>query len=254
MSGGKNFTVLRKMLKYCDDSRKYAIGKTLSEFTSDERSLVFSIFSLSQLGELVTVLDKSFTAQYNEIPWNALKSIRNRIVHDYEGVQYKIIWNIIQNEIPVLAEAIHKILQFNMRFVDIKTKLCEPEVKRIISLSMYMPTPEKINSVIENSLADDKRNVYGVEINGIITGVVGFSIRADNGEAVVIHHIAVAEAYQRKGVGRFIIESLLKEYQLPIELETDDDAVGFYRRCGFETTALMKHGVRRWKCRLPVLK
>ena len=117
MSSDKNIIILRKMLKYCDDSRKYAIGKTYDEFISDERSLVFSIFSLSQIGELVTVLDQSITAQYTKIPWGALKSIRNRIVHDYEGTQYKIIWNIIKNEIQPLTAQLQDII------VDMKKKL-----------------------------------------------------------------------------------------------------------------------------------
>jgi GNAT superfamily N-acetyltransferase len=141
-----------------------------------------------------------------------------------------------------------------MQFIDIKNRISEPEVQHILSLSMYMPTPEKINSLIENFLADDKRRVYGVVVNDIIIGVVGFSIGTDGGEAIVIHHIAVTEAQRKKGVGRFIINSLLNEYQSTIELETDDEAVDFYRKCGFETAAFIKHGVRRWKCRLPVLK
>ena len=98
----KDIIILKKMLKYCNDSRKYALNKTYEEFISDERSLVFSIFSLSQAGELVAQLSTDITSEFKEIPWSALKSIRNRIVHDYEGVQYRIIWNIIHNEIEPL--------------------------------------------------------------------------------------------------------------------------------------------------------
>jgi uncharacterized protein with HEPN domain len=110
MSGRKNITVLSKMIKYGQDAQKYAVGWDYTSFVSDERSLVFSVFSLSQMGELVAALDKSILTKYDKIPWSALKSIRNRIVHDYEGVQYKIIWNIIQNEIPPVLTALRNII------------------------------------------------------------------------------------------------------------------------------------------------
>jgi GrpB-like predicted nucleotidyltransferase (UPF0157 family) len=41
-------------------------------------------------------------------------------------------------------------------------------------------------------------------------------------------------------------------YKLTITAETDDDAVGFYRKCGFNATAFQKHGIQRWNCVLPV--
>ena len=102
--------ILKKMIKYCSDSRKYALDKTYEEFISDERSLVFSIFSLSQVGELAAQLSTDTTSEQREIPWSALKSIRNRVVHDYEGVKYRIIWNIIQNEIEPLMIKLQDII------------------------------------------------------------------------------------------------------------------------------------------------
>jgi uncharacterized protein with HEPN domain len=110
MKDSKDVVILRKIIKYCNDSRKYAINKTYDEFVSDELSLVFSVFSLSQAGELVTVLSDDVISEYDKIPWSALKSIRNRIVHNYEGVKYNIIWNIIQNEIQPLIYEFQKII------------------------------------------------------------------------------------------------------------------------------------------------
>jgi uncharacterized protein with HEPN domain len=72
---------------------------------------VFSIFNLFQLGELVTNIDKSLRNKYSNIPWNDIKSIRNRVVHDYDGVQYRIIWNILTNNIQLLIDGLEAILE-----------------------------------------------------------------------------------------------------------------------------------------------
>jgi uncharacterized protein with HEPN domain len=106
---GKDKIVIEKMIKYCEDSIKYIKTLDFNSFSSDELILTFSIFSLSQLGELAANLSKETKSNHEEIPWNAIRSIRNRIVHDYDGVQYRIIWDTLQNDIPTLIEQLRKI-------------------------------------------------------------------------------------------------------------------------------------------------
>lgn len=106
---GKDKLVLGKMVKYCEDSVKYIEGLDFDEFSSNELVLTFSIFSLSQLGELVTNLSDEVKSNHGDIPWNAIRSIRNRIVHDYDGVQYRVIWDTLVNDIPPLIEKLRNI-------------------------------------------------------------------------------------------------------------------------------------------------
>ena len=106
---GKDRIVLGKMIKYCEDSIKYIKDMDFDSFSSNELVLTFSIFSLSQLGELVTTLSKELKITHDEIPWNAIRSIRNRVVHDYDGVQYRIIWDTLINDIPPLINKLRNI-------------------------------------------------------------------------------------------------------------------------------------------------
>ena len=106
---GKNETIIQKMIKYCEDSIKYIDGLDFESFSENELVLTFSIFSLSQLGELASKLEDDMKLAHSEIPWNAVRSIRNRIVHDYDGVQYRIIWDTLKNDIPPLIEKLRSI-------------------------------------------------------------------------------------------------------------------------------------------------
>lgn len=77
-------------------------------------------------------------------------------------------------------------------------------------------------------------NFYGWVEDGKVIGICGFEVHADK---VEIHLISVAEDRQRQGVGGFMVSALQNMYALPFEAETVEEAVGFYRKRGFETTA-----------------
>lgn len=48
--------------------------------------------------------------KYGELEWNMIKGLRNRIVHDYEGISLKSIWYVIENDLIELKENIQNIL------------------------------------------------------------------------------------------------------------------------------------------------
>ena len=70
------------------------------------------VFNLSQIGELTTKFTDEFTAKYSEVPWHALYGLRNRIVHDYEGVNLNLIWDIIHDDLPQLHHDLRRLLAF----------------------------------------------------------------------------------------------------------------------------------------------
>lgn len=106
--------VLEKMIRYCDDAMKYARGIGYDAFVENELYLTFSVFALSQLGELANRLDKTFYQRYPEVPWQALRGVRNRIVHDYEGVQFHVLWNVITSDIPKLKAQLISICETDL--------------------------------------------------------------------------------------------------------------------------------------------
>lgn len=60
------------------------------------------VFNLSQIGELANKIDKDFEENNSSIPWRVLYGLRNKIVHDYEGVNLVLIWDIIKEDLPEL--------------------------------------------------------------------------------------------------------------------------------------------------------
>ena len=106
----KEYMSLKKMLEYIEKSLKYTEGYTFEEFSADEKTIDATVFNISQIGELVKNISKETMTKYSNIEWNMIKGLRNRIVHDYEGISLKSIWYVLKNDVIELKEEIEKIL------------------------------------------------------------------------------------------------------------------------------------------------
>lgn len=67
--------------------------------------------SLEIIGEAVKNLPREFTSKYPNIEWNLIARTRDVLIHHYFGVNYNIVWDIVQNDIPVLKKHIDQILK-----------------------------------------------------------------------------------------------------------------------------------------------
>lgn len=98
----KNQKIIRKIINYIESILKYTNNVDYEGFRNNSMMVEACVFNLSQIGELVNKLDKEYISKYSEIPWFKMRGLRNRIVHDYEGVN--LIWEIIDMDIKILRE------------------------------------------------------------------------------------------------------------------------------------------------------
>ncbi len=85
-------------------------GQAIEQISKNEILLDSIMFRLIQISENTTKLSENFKRRNNEIPWSAIKGLRNRIVHDYGNVDYGIIYETVIDEIPYCLEMILKII------------------------------------------------------------------------------------------------------------------------------------------------
>ena len=65
---------------------------------------------LYNIGEHAYYLSDEFKSQHNEIEWNMIAGLRHRLVHDYEGTNWKIIAKVVLEEIPVLINQLKELM------------------------------------------------------------------------------------------------------------------------------------------------
>jgi len=99
----KNDVIVDKIIGYAEkivkNCEKYSVP---DDFLSESILVDSCVFNLIQMGELVNNLDKSFTDAHPEILWRELYGLRNRIVHDYEGINFVLVWDVIKLDLPDL--------------------------------------------------------------------------------------------------------------------------------------------------------
>ena len=66
---------------------------------------------LANIGESVFKISNDLKKEYPKINWNQIKNFRNRIVHDYMGIDLFITFDIITNDLPTLDTQIKKIIK-----------------------------------------------------------------------------------------------------------------------------------------------
>jgi len=106
----RNEVVVQKLIGYIEKIMNYCIGKDYNSFIADTKLVEACVFNLSQMGELVNKLDEAFTAAHREIPWRSIYGLRNRIVHDYEGVNLNLVWEIIAEDLSTLQTQLMMLL------------------------------------------------------------------------------------------------------------------------------------------------
>lgn len=106
----KEYMSLKKMIDYIDKALRYTKGYTFEKFCENEEKVDATVFAISQIGELVKNISKETMEKYPNIEWIIIKNLRNKIVHDYEGIKLTFIWDIISNDLPELKEKLERII------------------------------------------------------------------------------------------------------------------------------------------------
>lgn len=99
----KHKIIVEKIIKYTDKIIDYTKNCTYEGFSKNSILVEACVFNLSQIGELANRIDDDFEKANNNIPWRVLYGLRNRIVHDYDGVNLILIWDIIKEDLPELS-------------------------------------------------------------------------------------------------------------------------------------------------------
>lgn len=105
-----NIKVINKIIKCIDKIIDFTKGIDYDRFISDSLVQDACFLNLMQIGENVSKIDDEYMKMHNEIKWKEMRGLRNRIVHDYDGVNINIAWDTIKNDLPALKEQLIKIM------------------------------------------------------------------------------------------------------------------------------------------------
>lgn len=91
---------LEDMKLAMDRIAEYIEGYSFIKFKKDYKTVDAVIRNFEVIGEASKNLPKEFKDRYTEIPWSEMYLLRNKVSHEYFGIDYEIIWDIASNYLP----------------------------------------------------------------------------------------------------------------------------------------------------------
>ena len=101
---------LSDIIESIDAIRMYVAGMDFNCFSGDRKTFAATIRELEIIGEAIKNISDQIKIKYPEVLWQEIRSFRNKITHEYFGVDARIVWDIIQNELDQLRIQISQIL------------------------------------------------------------------------------------------------------------------------------------------------
>jgi uncharacterized protein with HEPN domain len=94
--------------------KSFVEDMSFEDFVNDRKTFSATIRELEIIGEAVNKISEDLKQKYPDVLWNQIKAFRNKIVHEYFGIDYRIVWDVIKNELPILQKQMEGIMKENL--------------------------------------------------------------------------------------------------------------------------------------------
>ncbi len=89
----------------------YTHGMKQEQFVNDRKTYSATIREIQIICEAVKHLRKKTIENYPDIIWRDISDLRNILIHEYFGIDFDILWNVIVDDLPLLKKAVKTLLQ-----------------------------------------------------------------------------------------------------------------------------------------------
>jgi uncharacterized protein with HEPN domain len=98
------------IIEAIENALEYSEGMEFENFIVDQKTIDAVIRNFIIIGEAAAHVPEDIIESHSDIPWREMRDMRNIVVHEYFGVDNKIVWDTIQNNLPPLLPLLKKLL------------------------------------------------------------------------------------------------------------------------------------------------
>jgi uncharacterized protein with HEPN domain len=88
----------------------YVRDMTWDQFAADRKTQAAVMYALTVVGEAARRVSPAFRTRHSQLPWPDMISLRNRLVHEYDKIKLKVVWETLLDDLPSLLAEIQPIL------------------------------------------------------------------------------------------------------------------------------------------------
>ncbi len=101
---------LHDILDYAARAEHFVEGMNLTTFAADEKTQAAVLYAFTIVGEAANKIPAHVREHYPSLPWRDMITMRNRLIHGYHGIDFKVVWDTIHYDLPMLREQIAAML------------------------------------------------------------------------------------------------------------------------------------------------
>lgn len=101
---------LNDILQMTENIQDFTKGMSCKDLENDKKTLFAVIRCLEVLGEAIKKVPKSIREDYPKIPWQEIAGMRDKLIHEYFGVDVDTVWDTIQEDLSPLKETVKDIV------------------------------------------------------------------------------------------------------------------------------------------------
>ena len=99
--GNRNYSMyLDDIILSMSRITEYIEGFSFEQFKKDYKTVDAVIRNFEIIGEAANKVPDTIKEKYPDVPWSEMYLLRNKVSHEYFGIDYDIIWDVITNELP----------------------------------------------------------------------------------------------------------------------------------------------------------
>jgi uncharacterized protein with HEPN domain len=106
----RNPAILLDIARFAETIGQLTEGMDEAMFCADIRTQLAVLYELTVLGEAVKRLSPEFRDRHPEIPWRGMAGMRDKLIHDYEQVDPRRVWEVVKTNIPELLTQLTPLL------------------------------------------------------------------------------------------------------------------------------------------------
>lgn len=97
---------LEDILTSIENIEEYTEDLVFEDFRNDKKTIDAVVRNLEIIGEAARNIPEELKSQHSKVPWEKMASMRNKVIHEYFGVDVEILWQTIKEDLPELKEQI----------------------------------------------------------------------------------------------------------------------------------------------------
>ena len=102
---------LHDMLENANRAIQFIEGMDYETFSKDEKTVYAVIRAVEIIGEATRNIPEEIRTKYPEIPWRDASDMRNKLVHRYFGINPEVIWQTLNEDLPMLATTLQEVIR-----------------------------------------------------------------------------------------------------------------------------------------------